>query len=84
MGESTGSWLVMMQTGTVAGSSTSSGDGGAEDGFRRLHDSPPSSEDLVSIIIPAHNAERWLHETIESIFSQTYRPIEISIWDDAR
>src|ERR1044071_7917449 len=34
---------------------------------------------LVSVLIPARNAERWLATAIESILAQTYKPIEIIV-----
>jgi glycosyltransferase involved in cell wall biosynthesis len=37
---------------------------------------------LVSCIIPVHNGERYLREAIDSIFKQTYRPLEIIVIDD--
>jgi len=37
---------------------------------------------LVSVIIPAYNHEKYIHETIESIINQTYRNIELIILDD--
>ena len=38
--------------------------------------------DLVSVVIPCHNAERWVGEAIDSCLSQTYHPIEIIVVDD--
>ena len=40
------------------------------------------SKPLVSVIIPAYNAERFLRDAIESALSQTYTPIEIIVVDD--
>ena len=37
---------------------------------------------LVSIIIPAHNAEQWIAHTIESALAQTWQRKEIIIVDD--
>lgn len=37
---------------------------------------------LISLIIPAHNAEGFLAECLESILSQTYQSIEIIVVDD--
>lgn len=38
--------------------------------------------ELVNCIIPVYNRSRFLQESIESVLSQTYRPIEIVIVDD--
>lgn len=40
------------------------------------------SEPLVSIIIPCHNAGRWLAETLESALAQTHPATEIIVVDD--
>ena len=40
------------------------------------------SPSLVSCIVPVFNGERYLQETLESILSQTYRPLEIIVADD--
>jgi glycosyltransferase involved in cell wall biosynthesis len=37
---------------------------------------------LISCIVPVFNGERYLQETLESIFQQTYRPIEVIVADD--
>jgi glycosyltransferase involved in cell wall biosynthesis len=37
---------------------------------------------LISCIIPVFNGERYLREAIESIFNQTYRPLEVIVADD--
>jgi glycosyltransferase involved in cell wall biosynthesis len=37
---------------------------------------------LVSILIPAYNAERWIGDTIRSVLSQTWPKTEIIIVDD--
>jgi glycosyltransferase involved in cell wall biosynthesis len=37
---------------------------------------------LVSVIIPTYNREGYLQETVQSVISQTYRPIECIIVDD--
>lgn len=39
-------------------------------------------EDLVSVIIPTYNRSNLLHKAIQSVFEQTYRPIEIIVVDD--
>lgn len=41
-----------------------------------------SARALISAIIPAFNAERYLAEAIDSVISQTYRPVDIVLVDD--
>lgn len=41
-----------------------------------------SSEPLVSVIIPAHNASRWIAETLASVAKQSWRRIETIVVDD--
>ena len=40
-------------------------------------------DDLVSIIMPMHNSEKYLEEAIRSVISQTYENWELLIIDDA-
>lgn len=37
---------------------------------------------LVSVIIVAHNAERFLRRALDSALGQTYRPLEVIVVDD--
>jgi glycosyltransferase involved in cell wall biosynthesis len=37
---------------------------------------------LVSILIPAYNAEKWIQETIKSALNQTYSNVEIIVVND--
>jgi glycosyltransferase involved in cell wall biosynthesis len=37
---------------------------------------------LVSCIVPVFNGERYIREALDSIFAQTYRPLEIIVADD--
>src|ERR1700734_1213314 len=37
---------------------------------------------LISIIMPTHNARQWVVATIENIIAQTYQEIELIVVDD--
>jgi len=39
-------------------------------------------DSLISIIVPIYNAEKYLHQCIESILSQTYKNLEIILIND--
>jgi glycosyltransferase involved in cell wall biosynthesis len=40
------------------------------------------NQPLVSVIIPAHNGEQFIAQAVESVLSQTYRPVEIIVIND--
>ena len=46
------------------------------DGVRKM------SDQLVSVLIPVHNASRWLGATIESVLAQSWRSTEAIVVDD--
>ena len=39
-------------------------------------------EDLVSVIMPAYNVEKYIGEAIQSVLNQTYKNFELIIFDD--
>ena len=39
-------------------------------------------EDKVSVVIPVHNAEKFIKETVESVFAQNYRNLEIILCEN--
>jgi glycosyltransferase involved in cell wall biosynthesis len=40
------------------------------------------TELLVSVLIPCYNAERWIAETLESVYAQSWPNIEVIVVDD--
>lgn len=42
----------------------------------------PGTPGLVSCVIPAFDAERWLTEAVQSVLDQTWSPIEVIVVDD--
>jgi len=49
---------------------------------KRERSQPALTTGLVSVIIPAFNAERFVVETLQTVFDQTHHPIEIIVVDD--
>lgn len=43
---------------------------------------PAPQPELVSVILPVHNGERFLQEAVQSVLRQSYRPLEIIVVDD--
>ena len=41
-----------------------------------------SADDLISVLIPAYNHERYVEESVRSIMAQTYQNIELIVMDD--
>ena len=39
-------------------------------------------DNLVSVIIPCYNGEKFINNSIESVYIQDYSPIELIVVDD--
>lgn len=54
--------------------------------FNALHSPPPApvtDGPLISVIMPVHNASRWIGKAVRSVLTQSWRNIEVIAIDDA-
>lgn len=43
---------------------------------------PLKNPNLISVVIPVYNGEKYLAAAVESVFAQTYSPVEVIVVDD--
>jgi glycosyltransferase involved in cell wall biosynthesis len=41
-----------------------------------------TSAPIISVVVPAYNASRWIKETLDSVLAQTFRDYEVIVVDD--
>lgn len=41
-----------------------------------------STDELLSVVVPAYNAEKWLQRCVDSILAQSYKNLEVLLVDD--
>jgi glycosyltransferase involved in cell wall biosynthesis len=56
--------------------------GDAHGGAPSVRQPSPRSQPRVSVLLPVHNGERFLEETLRSISAQTYEDLELVVVDD--
>ena len=69
------------QVMTIAAFDEQAGRAGGQD--RALEKAPAMAHPLVTVVIPAYNAENTIRRAVESVRLQNYAPIEIIVVDDA-
>lgn len=50
--------------------------------LKKLHDMIPNNQALVSVIVPCFNSEKWIEKAICSVLEQTWRNLEVLVYDD--
>jgi glycosyltransferase involved in cell wall biosynthesis len=67
----------------LAGAPQPETDPGTDAGAGAAGKPPVGARPTVAVVVPVHNGERFLTEMLESVFAQTYQPVEIIVMDDA-